>query len=147
MTLPCRHIYTPAASILMKLGNGLHSLRAGNASRKLSMKVGFIGLGTMGRGLSANLQKAGYELVVNDLKRDAAEKLISGGAAWAETPRALAEVCDIVFTSLPTPADVEAVCYGENGMAAGFREGGAWFDLSTNAVDVVRKLHASLGEK
>jgi 3-hydroxyisobutyrate dehydrogenase-like beta-hydroxyacid dehydrogenase len=108
------------------------------------MKVGFIGLGTMGRGMATNLQKAGHALVVHDLTRQAASQHLENGASWAETPRALAEGCDVVFTSLPTPADVEAVA---EGLASGFRKGAAWFDLSTNAVDVVRRLHAKLGER
>src|SRR5262249_22489415 len=66
---------------------------------------------------------------------------------WAETPRAVAEACDLVFTSLPTPADVELVGLGEQGLAAGFRAGAAWFDLSTNAVDVVRRLNATFAAK
>jgi 3-hydroxyisobutyrate dehydrogenase-like beta-hydroxyacid dehydrogenase len=108
------------------------------------MKVGFIGLGTMGRGMATNLQKAGHALVVHDLTRQAASQHLENGASWAETPQALAEGCDVVFTSLPTPADVEAVA---EGLASGFRKGAAWFDLSTNAVDVVRRLHAKLGER
>lgn len=111
------------------------------------MKIGFIGLGMMGRGIAANLQKAGHELVVNDLTRQAASQHLANGAIWAETPRALAEACDVVFTSLPTPADVETVGFGEQGLAAGFRKGAAWFDLSTNAVDVVRRLHTRLAEQ
>jgi 3-hydroxyisobutyrate dehydrogenase len=59
----------------------------------------------------------------------------------------VAEACDIVFTSLPTPADVQKVGTGENGLIEGFRNGSAWFDLSTNAVDVVRSLHATFAEK
>jgi 3-hydroxyisobutyrate dehydrogenase-like beta-hydroxyacid dehydrogenase len=106
------------------------------------MKVGFIGLGTMGRGMAANLQKAGCELVVTDIVRDAATPFLEKGAVWADTPKAVAEASDVVFTSLPTPADVEAVGFGENGLASGFRKGAAWFDLSTNAVSTVRKLHA-----
>lgn len=111
------------------------------------MKIGFIGLGLMGRGMAANLQKAGHELVVNDLSRQAASQFLENGASWADTPRALAEASDVVFTSLPTPKDVEAVGFGESGLAAGFRKGAAWFDLSTNAVDVVRRLHAKLAEQ
>jgi 3-hydroxyisobutyrate dehydrogenase len=111
------------------------------------MKIGFIGLGLMGSGIAANLQKAGHELVVNDLTRQAASQHLANGAIWAETPRALAEGCDLVFTSLPTPADVDAVGLGEHGLAAGFRKGAAWFDLSTNAVDVVRRLHARLARQ
>lgn len=111
------------------------------------MKIGFIGLGMMGRGMAANLQKAGHELVVHDLTRQAASQHLANGAVWAESPRAVAEACDVVFTSLPTPADVENVGFGANGLAEGFRKGAAWFDLSTNAVDVVRRLHARLAEQ
>ena len=111
------------------------------------MKIGFIGLGMMGRGMAANLQKAGYALVVNDLTRQAASHHLANGATWAPTPRAVAEACDLVFTSLPTPADVEEVGLGAEGLAAGFRAGAAWFDLSTNAVDVVRRLHATFATK
>ena len=111
------------------------------------MKIGFIGLGMMGRGMAANLQKAGYALVVHDLTRQAASHHLANGATWAETPRAVAEACDLVFTSLPTPADVEDVGLGAEGLAAGFRAGAAWFDLSTNAVDVVRRLNAIFAAK
>src|SRR5262249_48710872 len=115
--------------------------------RRCNVKIGFIGLGMMGRGMAANLQKAGYALVVNDLTRQAASHHLANGATWAETPRAVAEACDLMFTSLPTPADVELVGLGEQGLAAGFRAGAAWFDLSTNAVDVVRRLNATFAAK
>lgn len=111
------------------------------------MKIGFIGLGAMGRGIASNFQKAGHQLVVNDLTRQAASHHLQAGAIWAETPKALAEQCEVVFTSLPTPADVEAVGLGENGLAAGFKPGSAWFDLTTNAVDVVRRLHAEFARQ
>jgi 3-hydroxyisobutyrate dehydrogenase-like beta-hydroxyacid dehydrogenase len=111
------------------------------------MTIGFIGLGLMGRGMAANLQKAGHKIIVHDLSRQAASSHLQNGAQWAETPRALAEACDVVFTSLPTPQDVEAVGFGENGLAQGFRKGAAWFDLTTNAVDVVRRLHGKLAEQ
>jgi 3-hydroxyisobutyrate dehydrogenase-like beta-hydroxyacid dehydrogenase len=111
------------------------------------MKVGFIGLGMMGAGMASNLQKAGHDLVVNDLTRQAASRHLNAGATWADSPKAVAEACDIVFTSLPTPADVQKVGTGENGLIEGFRKGAAWFDLSTNAVDVVRALHATFAEK
>ena len=111
------------------------------------MKLGFIGLGMMGRGMAANLQKAGHELVVHDLTRQAASQHLNNGATWADSPRAVAQACDVVFTSLPTPADVEKVGFGEAGLAEGFRKGSVWFDLSTNAVDVVRRVHARLAEQ
>ncbi len=111
------------------------------------MQIGFIGLGMMGAGMASNLQKAGHQLIVHDLSRQAASRHLANGATWADSPRAVAQQVDLVFTSLPTPADVEKVGMGENGLSLGFRKGAAWFDLSTNAVDVVRKLHAQLGEQ
>jgi 3-hydroxyisobutyrate dehydrogenase len=111
------------------------------------MKIGFIGLGAMGRGMASSLQRAGHELVVNDMRRDAATEYIDNGATWASTPRELAAQVELVFSSLPTPQDVEAVALGDNGLVAGFREGSVWFDLTTNSVEVVRRLHAVLAEK
>ena len=111
------------------------------------MQIGFIGLGMMGAGMASNLQKAGHQLVVHDLSRQAASRHLANGATWAESPRAVAEAVDVVFTSLPTPADVEKVGTGEDGLLSGFRKGSAWFDLSTNAVSVVRALHAQLAEQ
>src|SRR6185437_12915520 len=110
-------------------------------------KVGFIGLGTMGAHMAANLQKAGYKLVVHDLHRQAASRHLAAGAIWAETPRAVAEQVDVLFTSLPEPADVEAVGAGADGVLSGVRKGAAWFDLSTNAPAVVKKLAAAFAEK
>jgi predicted dinucleotide-binding enzyme len=73
----------------------------------MAMQIGFIGLGMMGAGMASNLQKAGHQLIVHDLTRQAASRHLANGATWADSPRALAEQVDIVFTSLPTPADVE----------------------------------------
>ena len=106
------------------------------------MKVGFIGLGTMGGSMAANLQKSGVALIVHDLQRQAAGRHLAAGAVWADTPRAVAEAADVVFTSLPAPPDVESVAVGPNGLLAGMRAGSAWFDLSTNSVTLVRDLHA-----
>jgi 3-hydroxyisobutyrate dehydrogenase-like beta-hydroxyacid dehydrogenase len=110
------------------------------------MQIGFIGLGMMGAGMASNLQKAGHQLIVHDLSRQAASRHLADGATWADSPRAVAGTVDLVFTSLPTPADVEKVGTGEDGLLSGFRKGAAWFDLSTNAVSVVRALHAQLAE-
>ena len=111
------------------------------------MPIGFIGLGMMGSGMASNLQKAGHKLVVHDLKRQAASHHLAAGADWADSPRAVAAACDVVFTSLPAPPDVEAVGFGENGLVHGFRKGSVWFDLSTNSVSLVRELHAKLAEQ
>jgi len=109
--------------------------------------VGFVGLGTMGGRMASNLQKAGFKLIVHDLSRQAASHHLSAGATWAESPRALAKGAGVIFTSLPEPPDVEAVALGANGLIAGMRRGAAFFDLSTNAPSVVKKLHAAFAEK
>lgn len=111
------------------------------------MKVGFIGLGMMGKGMAANLQKAGHQLVVYDLRRAAAEPYLANGAAWADSPKAVGEQSEVVFTSLPVPADVEAVAIGPNGLIEGMKPDTAFFDMSTNSVSVVRKLNAAFAEK
>ncbi|MGH7047786.1 MAG: NAD(P)-dependent oxidoreductase [Stellaceae bacterium] len=111
------------------------------------MRVGFIGLGMMGKGMAANLQKAGHDLVVHDLSRAAAEPFLANGAVWANSPKQLAEESEIVFTSLPVPADVEAVALGANGLIEGMRPDTAFFDMSTNSVAMVRKIHAAFAAK
>jgi 3-hydroxyisobutyrate dehydrogenase-like beta-hydroxyacid dehydrogenase len=111
------------------------------------MKIGFIGLGTMGASMAANLQKSQYKLVVNDMRKAAADGVVSAGGEWAATPREVAEQCDVVFTSLPGPPEVEAVIFGPDGLAAGAHPGMAYFDLSTNSQTMMRRVHAALAEK
>jgi 3-hydroxyisobutyrate dehydrogenase-like beta-hydroxyacid dehydrogenase len=111
------------------------------------MQVGFIGLGTMGAHMAANLQKAGHQLVVNDLRKEAAAPHLAAGATWADTPRTVAEKSDVIFTSLPEPPDVEKVALAPDGLLAGMKKGAAWFDLSTNAPSLVKKLNAAFAEK
>jgi len=111
------------------------------------MKVGFIGVGTMGRHMAANLQKADYELVVHDVNKGAAEPHIANGAVWAETPKELAKQVDVVFTSLPGPPEMKAVAMGENGLLAGMKKGAAYFDLSTNSPNIVRDIHEEFAKK
>jgi 3-hydroxyisobutyrate dehydrogenase len=106
------------------------------------MKVGFIGLGTMGEGMATNLRKGGYELVVHDIRPDAAKPHLAAGASWADTPRKVAEATEVVFTSLPGPVEVETVALGDDGLLAGMSAGKAYFDLSTNSPALVRRLHA-----
>jgi 3-hydroxyisobutyrate dehydrogenase len=96
--------------------------------------------------MAANLQRAGYQLIVNDIRRAAAEPHLQKGAEWVDTPRQVAEAAEVLFTSLPAPPDVEAVASGENGIISGMRRGGVYFDLSTNSPVLVRRICASFAE-
>ena len=111
------------------------------------MRIGFIGLGTMGASMAANLRKAGHELVVHDARRTAADPLLAAGAVWADSPRAVAEQVELIFASLPGPPEVESVAFGQNGLLAAIRPGAALFDLTTDAPATVRKLHAAFADK
>ena len=106
------------------------------------MKIGFIGLGTMGRHMASNLIKAGHELVVHDVRPEASAPHRKAGAGWAETPREVAEATHVVFTSLPGPPEVEAVALGAQGLLAGLAAGKVYFDLTTNSPALVRRIHA-----
>jgi 3-hydroxyisobutyrate dehydrogenase-like beta-hydroxyacid dehydrogenase len=93
----------------------------------------------MGASMASNLQEAGYELVVNDVRRHVAEPHLAAGADWADSAAQVAEASDVVFTSLPTPPDVEAVA---TAMLPKLAPGKAYFDLSTNSPTLIRELHA-----
>jgi 3-hydroxyisobutyrate dehydrogenase len=111
------------------------------------MKVGFIGLGTMGGGIALNVRKAGHDVVVNDVNQESSARHIEVGCIWVDTPREVGAASDVVFTSLPGPAEVEAVGLGEDGLIEGMPPGSVWFDLSTNSPTVARRIHAAFAEK
>ena len=102
--------------------------------------IGFIGLGNMGGGMSLNIQKAGYPLVVYDLREEAARPLLEGGARLANTPAEVSELSDITFTSLPGPKEVEAVAMGDAGVLEGIRPGSVYVDLSSSRPTLIREI-------
>ncbi|MCI0846677.1 MAG: NAD(P)-dependent oxidoreductase [Chloroflexi bacterium] len=109
--------------------------------------VGFIGLGNMGGGMSLNIQKAGYPMVVYDLKEEAAKPLLEGGARLAGSPAEVARLSDVTFTSLPGPKEVEAVATGLEGVLEGIRPGAIWVDLSTSRPTLIREIEPRFREK
>ena len=111
------------------------------------MKVGFIGLGNMGNPMATNLARAGHELTVHDLRREAATNLLEMGANWADSPMDAVPGNDVVFTSLPVPRDVDAVVLGENGILEGSGPNTVYMDLSTNSPTSIRRVHDLCAEK
>jgi 3-hydroxyisobutyrate dehydrogenase len=108
------------------------------------MKVGFIGLGTMGSHMALNVRKGGHDVVVHDLREAAAGPHLAAGCTWASSAREVAEKSDVVFTSLPGPKDVQLVA---DELLPAMRKGTAWFDLSTNSPTVVRKISERFAAK
>ena len=109
------------------------------------MRLGFIGLGNVGGKLAGSLERNGFDLVVRDLDEAAAQPFLDGDAAWGESPRAMAEECDVVITCLPSPAARAAVMEADDGLLAGLGPGRIWAEMSTTDEAEVRRL-ASLVE-
>ena len=104
------------------------------------MKVGFIGLGHMGKLMAAAVLRAGYELTIHDIRPEAAEDPLLAGARWADTPRATAAASDVLITSLPGPEQVDAVVLGPDGVLSGLRPGTFYIDMSTSTPGEMRKI-------
>ena len=111
------------------------------------MRVGFIGLGTMGGSMALNLIRGGHQLTVNDIRREMADRHLAAGAKWADTPRDVAQASDVVFTSLPGPKEMEQVALGDAGLFAGMRQDTVYFDLTTNDPGLVRRVHAQFATR
>lgn len=109
------------------------------------MRLGFVGLGNLGRPLAASLLRAGFPLTVHDRDEAAAEPLVAEGAVWAPSAREVAAASDSVFTCLPSPRAVADVVTGEAGLLEGLRAGGTWIDSSTNDPHELQRL-ATLAE-
>ena len=111
------------------------------------MRIGFIGLGAMGKPMASNLLKSGYFVTVSDVNAVAVAELAALGAHTAASPQAVAEQSDIVITMLPNGAIVEAVIAGEQGILAGARAGLCIIDMSSVAPGTARKLAALASAK
>lgn len=110
-------------------------------------QVGFIGLGIMGRGMAANLLRAGFPLTVWNRTRERAEPLAAAGAAVAASPAELAATSDIVITCVSDTPDVEQVILGPQGVIHGIRPGSLVIDMSTISPEATRTIAAILAER
>jgi 3-hydroxyisobutyrate dehydrogenase len=109
-------------------------------------RIGWIGTGVMGASMCANLMRAGFSATVYNRSKAKAEKLLAEGARWADSPRAVADQCDVVFSIVGFPADVREVILGSNGALAGCRSGEILVDMTTSeptlAVEIAQQAAA-----
>jgi 2-hydroxy-3-oxopropionate reductase len=110
-------------------------------------KIGFIGLGTMGKPMAQNLLKAGYKLIVHDCIRGPVNELAAAGADMAASAKEVAGKCDVVITMLPDSPDVESVVLGTNGVLEGIRKDMLFIDMSTIAPATARKVFDAMKTK
>lgn len=111
------------------------------------MRIGFIGLGTMGGRIAYRLLAAGHELAVHDLLKERASRCLAGGARWADSPAEAASGAELVFTSLPGPQEMEAVAGGKSGIREGIASGAIYVDLTTNDPSLVRRVEREVAER
>jgi 2-hydroxy-3-oxopropionate reductase len=109
--------------------------------------VGFIGTGGMGSGMAANLIKAGYRLVVNDLRREQARGLEGEGAQFKDSPKAVAESCELVLSMLPNNDAVRAVGLGKGGLAEATTGAKVWIDFSSIDKETIVSVSGELNKK
>ena len=110
-------------------------------------KIGFIGLGIMGRPMSKHLLNAGYEVVVHDINREAVKEIVDAGAEEANACAEVAERSDLIITMVPDSPDVQAAALGEGGIIEGVREGATYVDMSTIAPSVSVEVGEEMAKK
>ena len=109
--------------------------------------VGFIGLGNMGGGMAGNIQKAGYPMVVYDIREEVTRPFLEAGARLGSSPADVASRCEVTLTSLPGPREVEAVATGPEGVLQGIAAGSVYIDLSTSRPTLIRELEPKFRAK
>lgn len=110
-------------------------------------RIGFIGLGIMGKPMSLNLLKAGYPLVVHDIVRPAVQEVVGAGAKDGGSAKAVTEACDIVITMLPDSPQVHDVVFGSDGVLEGVRKGQVFVDMSTISPLTSRQVYDAMTKK
>jgi 3-hydroxyisobutyrate dehydrogenase len=110
-------------------------------------RIGWVGTGVMGRWMCQHLMTNGYAATVYTRSRDKAKPLIDAGAAWADTPKAVAERSDVVFAIVGFPADVREVFLGAHGALAGCKAGNVLVDMTTSEPSLAREIHQAAKAK
>jgi 3-hydroxyisobutyrate dehydrogenase len=113
----------------------------------MSQKIGFIGLGVMGRSMCANLMKEGHVMYVYTRTRSTADEAVKNGAIWCNTPKVVAEKCDVIFTIVGFPKDVEEVFLGKNGILEGVSKGNIIVDMTTSEPSLAQKIYKEAKKK
>lgn len=104
------------------------------------MKVGFIGLGVMGKSMAMHILEADYPLYVYNRTQSKADELVTKGAIWCDNPKKLAQEVDVVITIVGYPEDVKKVYYGEDGLFAGSHPGQILIDMTTSTPTLAKEL-------
>ena len=113
----------------------------------MALKIGFIGLGSLGEGLCSSLLKAGFAVMVTDLNPAAAQKLLAAGAVWADDVAGACREADVVITVLPSPAISRQVVEGPGGVFEHLRSGGVWIEMSTADFEDLQRLQAAATQR
>jgi len=111
-------------------------------TRCVMKMIGFVGLGTIGGAIAKNIQKAGYALLVRDILPEAVQPLVAEGTQAAASAAEVARHCQVVFTSLPGPREVEQVALGPDGILQGVHDGNIYIDLSSSSPNLIRRIEA-----
>ncbi len=111
------------------------------------MKIGFIGLGSLGEPLAASLAKAGFDLTVNDLQRENADRLETMQAKWSDDVAGVCIDADVVITALPSVEASRQVVEGKNGVFENLNPGGIWIEMSTTDVEDIQRLSQLAADK
>ena len=106
----------------------------------MSKRIGFIGLGVMGKSMAEHLLRAGHSIQVHTRSPEKATPLLDQGAVWTDSPATVAQACDIIFTIVGFPEDVEAVYFGEQGLLANMRPGAILVDMTTSRPDLAVRI-------
>ena len=113
----------------------------------MALKIGFIGLGSLGEGLCSSLLKAGFPVTVTDLNPAAAHQLLAAGAVWADDVAGVCREADVVITVLPSPAISRQVVEGPGGVFEQLPPGGVWIEMSTTDFEDLQRLQAAATQR